>query len=162
MGCVFLSFNGGSKYREFLGSVGPCIRLRFALAGVLVDCRFLRPCRAIETIETIEMIETSGGPAWRRCVALGLRRGGRFEDTFYFGCFDSGAGDGIFLWFGRFWGNRNSCFSDSPPFSDFVFFSDFRGGSDLQNPQLTTLAIGLCFTILGIFSTAHFEKTAGD
>ena len=36
-GGIFLSFNGGSKYGEFLWGVGPCIRLWFALSGVLVD-----------------------------------------------------------------------------------------------------------------------------
>ena len=40
-----------------MGSVGHGIRLWFALAGVIVDCRFLRPRRAIERIEMIEMIE---------------------------------------------------------------------------------------------------------
>ena len=76
-------------------------------------------------IEMIEMIEMSGGPAWRRCVAPGLRWGSRVEDIFDFDYFDSGNGDGICLWVGRFWENRNPCFSDSPPFSDFVF--DLRG-----------------------------------
>ena len=56
-GRVFLSFNGDSESGEFLWSVGPCIRLWFALAGVLVDCRFLRLHRAIEMIEMIDMIE---------------------------------------------------------------------------------------------------------
>ena len=37
LGCIFLNFNGGSKYGEFLWVVGPCIRLWFALSGVLVD-----------------------------------------------------------------------------------------------------------------------------
>ena len=54
---VFGVLIGGSKKDQFLGSVGHGIRLWFALTGVIVDCRFLRPRRAIEMIEVIEMIE---------------------------------------------------------------------------------------------------------
>ena len=101
-GVFFLSFNGGSKYGEFLGSVGPCIRLWFALAGVLVDCRFLRPRRAIETIETIEMIEMVWGSAGRGCAFWCGSGGGRADDILNLGPLDSGAGYGFSLWFGRF------------------------------------------------------------
>ena len=69
---VFGVLIGGSKKDQFLGSVGHGIRLWFALAGVIVDCRFLRPRRAIERIEmigTIEMIEVIwGGAAGRGCA----------------------------------------------------------------------------------------------
>ena len=69
---VFGVLIGGSKKDQFLGSVGHGIRLWFALTGVIVDCRFLRPRRAIEMIEVIEMIEMieviGGGLAGIRCA----------------------------------------------------------------------------------------------
>ena len=54
---VFLRFQRGVGIWLFRGGAGHGIRLWFALTGVIVDCRFLRPRRAIETIETIETIE---------------------------------------------------------------------------------------------------------
>ena len=67
-GLFFRVFNGGSRYGDFSGSVGHCIRLWFAVAGVFVDCRFLRPRRVIEMIEMIEMIEVIWGSAGRGCA----------------------------------------------------------------------------------------------
>ena len=73
---VFGVLIGGSKKDQFLERVGHGIRLWFALTGVIVDCRFLRPRRAIEMIEVIEMIEmieVSGGGGWPGYVARGAR-----------------------------------------------------------------------------------------
>ena len=75
-GVFFLSFNGGSKYGGFLWIVGPCIRIWFALPGVLVDWRFFQLRRAIEVIEMIEVIEVIWGSAGWGCVFWGGSGGG--------------------------------------------------------------------------------------
>ena len=72
-GVFFLSFNGGSKYGGFLWIVGPCIRLWFALPGVVFDRPFLRPRRAIKMIDKIEMIWVLGwGSASWGCSGMGV------------------------------------------------------------------------------------------
>ena len=63
-----------------MGGVGHGIRLWFALTGVIVDCRFLRPRRAIEVIEMIEVIEVIWGSAGPGYVAWGGWWGGRVGD----------------------------------------------------------------------------------
>ena len=58
-----------------------------------------------------------------------LGSGGEVESRIFFDfdCFDSGGGDGICLWFGRFWGNHNHCFFWFATVFGFCFF-DLRGG----------------------------------
>ena len=80
-----------------MGGVGHRIRLWFSLAGVIVDCRFLRPRRAIEMIEMIEMIWGSAG--WV-CALRGGSGGGRAGEILNLGPLDSGVGYGFFLWLG--------------------------------------------------------------
>ena len=108
-GLFFRVFNGGSRYGDFSGSVGHCIRLWFAVAGVFVDCRFCDPW-GIETIEMIEMIEMGGGAAGWGCACWRGSGGGRAGNILDFGPLDSGAGCGFSLWFGMFWKISNHCF----------------------------------------------------
>ena len=110
MGFVFRVFKGRSKYGYFLGGVGHCIHLWFALAGVFVDCGFLRPRRAIETIEMIEMIEMIWGSAGWGCACWRGSGGGRADNILDFGPLDSGTGCGFSLWFGMFWKISKPCF----------------------------------------------------
>ena len=96
---VFGVLIGGSKKDQFLGRIGHGIRLWFALTGVIVDCRFLRPRRAIEMIEVIEMIWGSAGGG---CAFWCGSGGGRAGDILNLGPLGSRAGYGFSLWFGRF------------------------------------------------------------
>ena len=114
---VFGVLIGGSKKDQFLGSVGHGIRLWFALTGVIVDCRFLRPRRAIEMIEVIEMIEmieVSGGGAGRDTLREGLGGGSQVGDILDFRGFGSGQMYGSCLWFERFGKTGNPRFPAAP------------------------------------------------
>ena len=104
-----------------MGSVGHGIRLWFALTGVIVDCRFLRPCRAIEMIEMIEMIEVIWGSAGRGCAFWSGSGGGRVGDILNCGPLDSGVGYGFSPWFEVFGKTGNPRFPDVPHTLTFDF-----------------------------------------
>ena len=59
-----------------MGGVGHGIRLWFALTGVIIDCRFLRPRRAIGVIGMIGVIGVIWGSAGWGCVVWGGSGGG--------------------------------------------------------------------------------------
>ena len=80
-------------------------RLWFSGVAVSSDRHFFRkrpPIEMIKMIEMIKVIEMIWGSAGWGCAFWCGSGGGRTGDILDLGPFDSGAGYGFSLWFGRF------------------------------------------------------------